>query len=107
MFGLRDEDIESIVVVLKKEQAIEQGVIFGSRVKGNYNNGSDVDIALKGAAVTDEIASHVSYALNEETLMPYKFDVLNFNTIDNADLLDQIRQEGKNIYQRSLINRNA
>ena len=100
MIGLRDEDIENIIAVLKKKSAIEQAIIFGSWVKGNCKIGSGVDIALKGRGVNDVIASQISFELNDESPMPYKFDILSYDTIDNPHLLDQIRRVGKIIYRR-------
>jgi len=101
LFGLTEDDLKNIVAVLKKEKAIEQAVIFGSRSKGNYKNGSDVDIALKGKQLTDKIISHISFVLNQETLMPYKFDVLNYHTITNKDLTDHIDRVGEIFYLTS------
>ena len=79
--GLNKSDLENIISILKKENKIESAYLFGSRAKGNYKNGSDVDIVLKGANVDHETINNVSYFLNEESDMPCRFDVLNFNKI--------------------------
>lgn len=100
MFGLERSDIDAIVEILRRHREIEKALIFGSRAKGSFKNGSDVDIALEGNAVTDGIASHVGSLLNDETMMPYKFDVLNFNTITNPDLVDHIHRVGIVFYER-------
>ena len=100
-FGLKEGDLLTIIAVLQKEKNIEQAIIFGSRAKGNYKNGSDVDIAIKGNNLTDATAAHVASLLNDDTKMPYKFDVLNFNTIQNKDLQDHINRVGKIIYLKS------
>ncbi len=78
-FGLTHSDLHAIKQVLAKYPQIEQAIIFGSRAKGNYKPGSDVDIALKGAHLTSQLINRVSFELNEETTMPYHFDVLNFH----------------------------
>lgn len=101
-FGFKKGDLENILAVLQKEKAVEQAIIFGSRAKGNYKNGSDVDIALKGKNLTDQAATHITSMLNEETLMPYKFDVLNYNTIRNKDLVEHIDGAGKIFYSKNL-----
>jgi predicted nucleotidyltransferase len=74
--------------------------MFGSRAKGNYKNGSDVDIALKGK-LSFETITHINYLLNEETTMPYKFDVLNYHTIQDKDLIEHINRAGICFYQYS------
>ena len=97
-FGLMQEDIETIINILKDEVGVEQAIIFGSRAKGNYRNGSDVDIALKGEKVNFGTISNILYLLNEETMMPYRFDVLNYNTISNKSLKEHIDRAGKILY---------
>ncbi|MFA7577809.1 MAG: nucleotidyltransferase domain-containing protein [Candidatus Muiribacteriota bacterium] len=93
-FGLTNSDIEEIKNSLKSFPEINKCVIFGSRAKNNYKPGSDVDIALIGKEVTDETASKLSVLLNEESKMPYFFDVLNFNTIVNLKLKEHIQRVG-------------
>ena len=101
IYGLSRNDLEIIISILQKENKIDEAVIFGSRALGNYKNGSDVDIALKGKDIDAGIISYVSYRLNEETLLPYKFDLINYHTITNDDLIEQINQTGKTIYTKS------
>ena len=99
-FGLNREDIQSIISILEKESTIEEAIIFGSRAKGNYKKGSDVDIALKGRNVNHLIINRVSFYLNEETQMPYKFDLIDKTTINNLALSEHIDRVGIPIYLR-------
>jgi len=96
--GLRDSDIKIILSLLRSEKAVEQAIVFGSRAKGNYRKGSDVDIALKGKNLNFNIVSHLSYLLNEETPLPYRFDLLNYQTLNNEALKEHINRVGKKIY---------
>ena len=102
-YGLSTADLDIIISMLEKEDKIDEAVIFGSRALGNYKNGSDVDIALKGKDIDAGIISHISYRLNEETPLPYKFDLINYHTITNDDLIEQINQTGKTIYSKSSL----
>ena len=97
-FGLHRDDIAAIVAVLTRYPSVQTAVIFGSRAKGNYKAGSDVDIALQGEGMGDSVAADVAYALNEETIMPYQFDVLNYHTITNPDLIKHIDRVGRPFY---------
>lgn len=99
-FGLLETDIEFILETLKNQPKVEHALIFGSRAKGNFKDGSDVDIALKGKKLDFDAVSQVSYLLNEETNMPYKFDVLNYHTIKEPDLVAHIDRLGIEIYSR-------
>jgi predicted nucleotidyltransferase len=96
--GLTSNDIKIIQGLLQSEKAVEQAIVFGSRAKGNYRNGSDVDIALKGLHLDFRIVTHLSYLLNEETSMPYRFDLINYQTLNNDALKEHINMVGKEIY---------
>ena len=97
-FGLIDGDIEIIIAILKKYPQIEQGLIFGSRAKGNFKPGSDVDIVLKGNV--HDIITEIGFSLNEESLLPYKFDVLDYNEISSQNLIDHINRVGIIFYEK-------
>lgn len=98
--GLKKSDLENIISILKKENKIESAYLFGSRAKGNYKNGSDVDIVLKGKQIDHSLLSHISYLLNEETLMPYRFDVAGYDKIKSSELLSHIYRKGKLLFSR-------
>ncbi len=87
MFGLRDEDIEQIKKILMSNK-IKKAILFGSRAKGNYKVGSDIDIAIEGDV------NKVSYALNEESNLAYFFDVVNIKNIKNSNLIEHIKRVG-------------
>jgi len=55
-------------------------LIFGSRAKGTEKIGSDVDLAVKEERVTPEQVLELKDLLEEETLIPYFFDILHYNT---------------------------
>ena len=100
VFGLKAGDLQNIIAVILQHAEVEEGIIFGSRAKGNYKTGSDIDIVLKGAGISRETIGNISYILNEETQMPYKFDILNYHTIANADLVKHIDRAGVSFYKR-------
>ncbi|MGN6619148.1 MAG: nucleotidyltransferase family protein [Ilyomonas sp.] len=97
-FGLKQGELEKIRSIISTEQNVEDAFIFGSRAKGNYKAGSDVDIALKGKGITCEMLTSISYLLNEETAMPYKFDLLNYDSLRNKELKEHIDRVGISIF---------
>ena len=99
-FGLLERDMDSIIAVLIKQPTVEKSFIFGSRAKGNFKKGSDVDLALKGKDLNFDVISQISYQLNEETKMPYNFDVLNYHTLEEPDLINHIDRIGIEIYSK-------
>jgi predicted nucleotidyltransferase len=96
-FGLKAGDLEQIIGVIS-QFSVAEAIIFGSRAKGTYKNGSDIDLALKGECLDNTIVRQISYQLNEELNLPYMFDVLNYHTLTNPALIEHIDRVGKSIY---------
>lgn len=99
-FGLGEQDIELITKTISEFKDIEKAVLFGSRAKGNHKKGSDVDLAIKGKKLLDTTIRRLNIKLNEELPLPYFFDVVNFDEISNAELVDHINRVGKTIFSR-------
>lgn len=78
---------------------MEEAYVFGSRAMGNYRRGSDVDIPIKGTEVTFSTTSKIAGILNEDTLMPYHFDVLSYHDLKNNELLAHIHRVGQLFYR--------
>ena len=97
-FGLSDEQIRQIQNILFKFPAIIEAVVFGSRAMGNYKEASDVDIALKGD-LSSSVAADVKYELEEETYLPFFFDVVAYSMLDNAKLKEHIDKYGVSLYR--------
>lgn len=99
--GLRESDIAAIRDILRKYPEVERCILFGSRAKGNYHQGSDVDMALQGEALCIRVVARIAYALNEESLMPYQFDLVDMASIQNPALLEHIQRVGVLIYAKN------
>jgi len=92
--GLRDGDIALIVDAAKRFPEIRQLVLFGSRAKGTHKPGSDVDLAIKGNRLTYDTPVHLAGILNEELPLPYFFDVVDYETITERQLVEHIDRVG-------------
>jgi len=86
-FGFTDETNELILSILRRHEAIEKAVIFGSRAMNNFKAVSDVDLAIWQKEGSDVIARLKSDL--EDSTLPYFFDVLDYRT----DLTDNIKIE--------------
>lgn len=95
--GLSQAELVVILHVLAKEPSVHEAVLFGSRAKGTFSVGSDVDLAVKGCSEDD--AGRLSAQLNEETVLPYFFDVVVYETIQSQDLIEHIDRVGVKIYE--------
>ncbi len=97
LFGLPKDVIDLIVSVVCYNKNIEKIVLFGSRAKGNFKKGSDIDIALFSESLEyDEllkIKSEVS-----ELPQPYTVDIVDFNKIKNEELKEHILRVGITLF---------
>jgi len=59
--GLTEADINCIRTAIEQFPEIEEAVIFGSRAKGTYKKASDIDLAIKGRAVTSETIKRLNF----------------------------------------------
>lgn len=97
MYGLKDTDLEIIRQAIKSHPNITEAILFGSRAKGTFHPGSDIDIALKGNGLKETVLE-LSIYLNQETLLPYQFDIVDYHSIDNEKLVEHINRVGISIY---------
>lgn len=97
MMGLSIEELQILKDVFKTFKNIDEVVLFGSRALNTHKKGSDVDIAIKGN-IDIQTLSKLKYTLEEDTLLPYFFDVVIYERIDNKDLKEHIDKFGQIIY---------
>ncbi len=99
-FGLEKQVGTKIISVLSKNIRIESAIIFGSRAKGTYNNGSDIDIALKGNQLNLTDITKLLIEL-DDFFLPYKFDLIIYNKIEELALRAHIDTYGKCLYEQN------
>lgn len=99
-YGLLDRDMMHILAAVQSLPEISQLVLFGSRAKGTHKTASDVDLAIKGAAVTYETALKLAEILNEEKPLPYFFDVVHYEAIKEPRLIEHIDRVGVVLYSK-------
>lgn len=101
-FGLRNEDMENIITTIQQFSEIEKAAIFGSRAKGNYKPGSDLDIAIWGKDISFSTISRLHAILEEESPMPYYFDIVDYSHLNHAELKSHIDRVGIVFFTRKL-----
>ncbi len=100
MYGLKDTHIEKIQSVFANYCNIDKAILYGSRAKGNYRNGSDIDLTLVGENLDLSTLLKIENEL-DDLLLPYKIDVSIFHKIENPDLVDHINLVGKLFFERT------
>ncbi|MBO4984418.1 MAG: nucleotidyltransferase domain-containing protein [Bacteroides sp.] len=97
MYGLSDAVIEDIRKVFRKYANIERVFIFGSRAKGTYHSGSDIDLAADGVGITYNQLMDVAIQIEDLGLL-YKVDVLDYNKQKGTAIGAHIDRVGKLFY---------
>ena len=95
--GLSANTIDKINAVFARYPSIEQAILYGSRAKGTFRNGSDIDLTLKGENITHRELSRIENEL-DDLLLPYKIDLSLFRQIDNQNLIGHIERVGVVFY---------
>jgi predicted nucleotidyltransferase len=98
-YGLTENNLSKIKLILEQFTDVEKAYLYGSRAKGNYKPASDIDLVLKGNQLTIRQLSNISLQL-DDLLLPYKFDVSIYHQINNDDLIDHINRVGVNLYSK-------
>jgi predicted nucleotidyltransferase len=98
--GLSQDILSRIQSCLAKNTKIEKVILYGSRAKGSYMAGSDIDLTLLGESLILDDVNQLEQAF-DDLLLPYEIDLSIFDHIDNADLVDHINRVGMVIYNRS------
>jgi Predicted nucleotidyltransferases len=97
--GVSPESFRLMVESFRKYPQIREVVLFGSRAKGNYTKGSDIDLAIKGDRPMPEVALNLQAWLNEELPIPYMVDVVDYQSLTHQALIEHIDRVGIIIYK--------
>jgi predicted nucleotidyltransferase len=101
-FGLKQEDIDKINHVFAMYNGIDSVIIYGSRAKGNFKVGSDIDLTIIENSISFPKFLEIENAL-DDLLLPYKIDLSLKRNITNIDLLSHIDRVGKLFYRRGIV----
>jgi predicted nucleotidyltransferase len=99
-FGLTEKSLKICYAIFEKYPEIEEVIMYGSRAKGNYHPGSDVDLVLKGAQVTDFLRFKV-WSDFDASSFPYNVDISVFHLLKSPELVQHINRVGQIFYKKS------
>lgn len=99
-FGLPVAAIEALRNVLRQYPKVTQATVYGSRAKGNFRPGSDLDLCLDGPELAYSDVMRISTAL-DDLMLPWKMDLSLLSHINNPELLEHISRVGKPLWVRS------
>jgi predicted nucleotidyltransferase len=100
LFGLSEEVITDLSEIFAAVPEVNEVIVFGSRAKGNYSEGSDIDLALKGDRITLDTILEIKSEVEALGLL-YKVDVLNYHHIRDKEVVAHIDRAGKLFWKRN------
>jgi len=97
--GLGEKVIALIQDVFRTHPEVEEVWLYGSRAKGNYKAGSDIDLSMVGEQLDYGFLSTINQELYDLSI-PYTIDLSILSTISNADMVEHIKRIGEIFYSR-------
>ena len=74
--------------------------MYGSRAKGNYKNGSDIDLTLIGKNLNPDDSIYPLQKELDKLYLPYTFDISILSKLDKLEFINHILRVGKTFYQK-------
>jgi uncharacterized protein len=100
-FGLKETTISQIHSIFARHPQVEKAMLYGSRAKGNFKNGSDIDLTLMGKQDLNLEILHRIMDQIDDLLLPYTFDLSIFHQISDPDVIDHIHRVGVVFYEKA------
>ncbi len=97
--GLSAETLAKVCTVLERFPEVERAVLFGSRAKGTYKPGSDIDLSLEGPALDWRVVGRIYDAL-DDLLLPYKFSLIVHDKALDPEVAAHITRVGITVFER-------
>jgi len=101
MFGVSEQTLTLITDCIRKFPEINWVKIYGSRAKGDFQRGSDIDLAFSSSV---DYSAELHEAL-DDLPTPYLFDVTHYETLRHAGLKEHIERVGVVFYERKADSR--
>jgi len=98
-FGLDEQTILKLQAAFKHFPAIDKVLIYGSRAKGNFKKGSDIDLTLVGCQLDQRQCSDIAEAL-DDLLLPYMIDLSVYHLLNHEELQEHIDRVGQVLYEK-------
>ncbi|GHT77173.1 DNA polymerase [Bacteroidia bacterium] len=96
-YGLKERDMQTLSGIFGQYDEVQKAVLFGSRAKGVYHLGSDIDIAIVDKNIPYRTLRKIKSDISDSSL-PYNVDLVNFSTLTNPELKEHISHVGKVFY---------
>ena len=90
--GVSDTIIQSIVATCQNFPTVQRVLLYGSRARGDYQQGSDIDIAIDAPLMDDNEFSILWNALDDLPII-YSMDIVHLQSLKNKQLINAIDRD--------------
>ncbi|PPK74874.1 putative nucleotidyltransferase [Methylobacter tundripaludum] len=97
--GLSQITLDKLNSVFLRHKAINSVLVYGSRAKGNYRPGSDIDLTIKGDVLEFAELMQIEDQI-DDLFLPYTVDLSQYAQLSNVDLIEHIDRVGVVIYDK-------
>ena len=98
--GLSRRIVDSLLETFSRYPKVERVIIYGSRARGDYRPGSDIDLAVIAPKMRFDEFSRLWNEIDELPIA-FNIDLLHLDTLENQALKEAIDDSGKAIYESS------
>lgn len=91
-FGIDDKVWQQILDVCFGFSTVHRVLVYGSRARGDYREGSDIDLAIDAPQMNSQVFAQLWNALDDLPII-FKLDVVHLQALKNKDLLEAIQRD--------------
>jgi len=94
IYGLAPEILADLRRTFARHAEVERVLIFGSRAKGHFKDGSDIDLAVFAPTMSEEAFTRLWQEVNGLPMI-FKVDLLHWDTLGDERIKSSILASGK------------
>ncbi|MDA3948587.1 MAG: nucleotidyltransferase domain-containing protein [Spirochaeta sp.] len=91
--GIPERILDAVRNAVCGDERVARVILFGSRAKGNWRDGSDIDIAIVGRNLNAEDVWRWGELLDDDTF-PWSVDIVLISDQTDAALVEHVERVG-------------
>lgn len=98
-YGLEEQRLEMIRKVLERYTKIRRVLLFGSRARGDFQAGSDIDLAVYHDGMDSVELNRLRNELDELNIIQ-RIDLVDPLCLNKPALIENIKREGIRLFEK-------
>lgn len=100
-FGLSERELATVQGIFSNFPVVKRVYVYGSRAKGDFKAGSDIDLAIMEPA-TDLRSRSKIQSMFDDSHLPMRVDLVDFQSLESDSLKSHILRVGRCIYRTDI-----